>query len=280
MSNDRQVIIALSGRKGAGKNTIGSFIGKYFTFNLWHPEENGYPSIARGLDEGYLGDMQESLLNELIAKATFECSFADSLKEFCINVLGLSYESCYGTDDQKNAPTEYDWATAPYFLRWKFADKDAKKFVAEGLSQDELMDIFHRRLFDLVTGGHANMNYASGKMSGRSIMQIFGTDLIRQTFGNVWAEATVRMIRRQGRPLSIITDNRFPNEVETILKQDRGYVIRLTRSPFGHEDAHPSESALDNYDWNRPKCFVLDNAKMTIEEQNEAVKPIISEIME
>jgi len=252
---DNQIIIAFSGRKGAGKNTIGSFVGEYAYESLMNKPAS--------LDDFF-----------------FECSFADSLKEFCINVLGLPEESCYGTDEQKNAPTNYDWETAPYFLRWKFADEDAKRFVAEGLTQNELMDTYHRRLFEPYKGGHANMTYATGKMSGREIMQMFGTDLIRQTFGNVWAEATIRLIERKGRPLSIITDNRFPNEIETVLKQRHGYVIRLTRSPYGLVDAHPSESALDHYDWNKSKCFILDNADMTIDEQNEAVKPILNQIME
>lgn len=283
MSNT-QVIVALSGRKGAGKNTIGSFIGKYYSLNLWNPKDNGYDQIARGMQEGYLGaDMQDSLLEQLVEKAVFECSFADTLKDFCINVLGLSRENCYGTDEQKNAPTEYVWENAPSFLRWKFGDKAAQAAVAKGLSPDELMEMFFLRR-GWMTGGFnpdpeiPNMSYSSGKMSGREIMQIFGTDLIRQTFGNVWAEATIRMINRAAKPLSIITDNRFPNEIETVLKQPRGYVIRLTRSPFGYADAHPSESALDNYDWKREKCFVLDNAELSIGEQNEAVLPILNEI--
>ncbi len=270
-----QIIVALSGRKGAGKNTIGSFIGQHYTQTYWPSEEYGFPSVLQAIREGLLECQNDAVLKHLTSKAVFECSFADSLKEFCINVLGLSRESCYGTDEQKNAPTDYNWETAPRFLQWKFSDTFAKEMVAAGKTQDQLMDLFHRRLSDSTLG----MTYANGKMSGREIMQIFGTDLIRQTFGNVWAEATVRMITREGKPLSIITDNRFPNEIETILKQPNGYVIRLTRSPFGHEDTHPSESALDHYDWNRPKCFVLDNANMTIEEQNEAVKPVLSEIL-
>ena len=109
-------------------------------------------------------------------------------------------------------------------------------------------------------------------------MQLIGTELIRETFGNVWAKATIRRIKKSGKPLSLITDNRFPNEIEAVLDEPNGYVIRLTRSPFGIDDRHPSESSLDDYDWNRDRCFVLDNAKMSIEEQNEAIVPILKDI--
>ena len=54
------IIIAISGRKGAGKNTLGSFIKKLYC-----------DEYKCNLD------------------SVFECSFADTLKEFCINVLGL-----------------------------------------------------------------------------------------------------------------------------------------------------------------------------------------------
>jgi len=112
-------------------------------------------------------------------------------------------------------------------------------------------------------------------MTGREVMQIFGTECVREIFGNVWADATLRSIKKNGRYLSIITDNRFPNEIEAVLSEPNGYIIRLTRSPFGAEDFHSSESSLDNFNWQRNKCYVLDNSKMTIAQQNEAVLPIL-----
>jgi len=260
-----QTIIALSGRKGAGKNTIATFLGGYYAKRhspVWKQQQGCDPS-----------------------QYVFECSFADKLKEFCIETLGLTHEQCYGTDDEKNAPTEYDWSLAPKFLQWKFGDAFGRKMVAEGKTHDELMVMYFERMgyrqpSRLVEPRPVQPAYMDGKMTGREIMQIVGTDLNRQTFGNIWAAATLRMIKKQGKKLSLITDNRFPNEIQAVLDQPQGYIIRLTRSPFGLEDAHPSESALDGYDWNnRPKCFVLDNAEMTIEEQAEAVKPIFHQIL-
>lgn len=269
-------IIALSGRKGAGKNTIASFIKDWYC----NYSERNYNSLD---DDG-----KEYVRSEL----TYECSFADTLKNFCIETLGLTYEQCYGTDEEKNSPTKYLWENAPKYLRWKFGpDKTAKYLVASGkYNATELMEIFHStktepkgQMFCTKTGQVMNCADANvlktGPMTGRDIMQMFGTDLVRQTFGNVWAESTIRRIDKINKPLSVITDNRFPNEVEEVLKRENSFIIRLTRSPFGTYDIHPSESALDEYDWNKPNCFVLDNSEMTIEEQNVHVTHILEKFI-
>jgi hypothetical protein len=37
-------------------------------------------------------------------------SFADPLKQdICMNILGMTYEQCYGTDDDKNTTTDLTW---------------------------------------------------------------------------------------------------------------------------------------------------------------------------
>lgn len=264
-----QIIVAMSGRKQAGKNTLGQYIRRYYVEQKC--------SVKSVFSSAQLDDH------------TTECSFADNLKEFCIDTLGLPYEACYGTDDEKRAPTQYSWDDVPKFLRWKFADPRAKKLVAQGKSQDLLMDAYYNAQLSQVAQTQgldlpmhlqlAEPLLQKGAMSGRDIMQLFGTDLIRQTFGNVWANATIRRIKKARKPFSVITDNRFPNEVEAVLAEPKGYIIRLTRSPFGTNDVHPSESALDGFDWDRDRCFVLDNAAMTLTEQEQAIKPIIDQVL-
>lgn len=249
----RQVIIAFSGRKCAGKNTIANYVKQCY------------------------GD-------------AFECSFADSLKEFCIDTLGLSREQCYGTDDQKNSLTEYEWENVNDYLRWKFGTREfrialnsqvsneiAGAFIpGKSIADNNLYDYYHRMVYEF---NLEPVGLKHGFITAREVMQIFGTELIRSTFGNVWASATIRRIKKQGKLLSVITDNRFPNETEAVLREPEGHVIRLTRSPFGVEDRHSSESGLDDYDWNRARCHVLDNSKMSIDKQSKAVTPILEEII-
>ncbi len=262
------VIIALSGRKTAGKNTISRYVRDWCSARRCKSYD--YWSVPDELRKGALDEF------------TMECSFADNIKEFCIDTLGLSPQQCYGTDDEKNTPTEYRWENVSSFFQWKFGSREIKyggetRHYRDQTDAKRLHDIYYAIYAPSGTCDPAQ-GCRSGPLSGRDTMQLFGTELIRETFGNVWAKATIRRIKKSGKLLSVITDNRFPNEIEAVLNEPNGYVIRLTRSPFGIDDRHPSESSLDDYDWNRDRCFVLDNADMNIEEQNEAIVPILKDI--
>jgi hypothetical protein len=235
----KQTIIAISGRKGAGKNTLSRFISLYYGYRQCYPNSSFSYGAARDFLES------NDTLHNYVKSNVGEYSFADTLKDFCIETLGLRREQCYGTDEEKNQPTEYLWENTDPILMQKFEKTFGKK---------------------------------KGPMTGREIMQIFGTELIRGTFGNVWAMATIRRIWSDKLPLAIITDNRFPNEVESILRVG-GYVIRLTRSPFGYCDCHASEASLDKYNWDQPNCHVLDNSCLNIDDQNIKIIPIIEKII-
>ena len=86
-----------------------------------------------------------------------------------------------------------------------------------------------------------------------------------------------RGTRNNNWKFTIIADNRFPDEVESVLNQRYGFVIRLTRNPF--DDKHTSETALDDYDWGQHKCFVINNSSMSIEDQKNAIIPIMNDIL-
>lgn len=242
-------IISLSGKKSSGKNTVAKFIRSYFAKNVYKTD---------------------------VDRCTSEFSFADELKEFCINVLGLRKEQCYGNEEDKNTLTNYSWEIAPSFLRWKFDERNTKLILdltlKSKMTSDDLKHYYYRQV-SLESGFHK-----TGLMTAREIMKIFGTDLIRDTFGNIWAESTIRRISRYNFPVSLITDNRFPSEVSTVLREPKGFVIRLTR--YIHtDDIHDSEIALDNFNWDKNRCFVLDNSSMTEEQQNTSLIPIINSII-
>ena len=156
-------------------------------------------------------------------------SFATPLKQFCINVLGLTYEQCYGTDEQKNSLTNIMWEDVPNKPKG-------------------------RKLYKEFTG----------LMTAREVLQHFGTNICRKMVKNCWVDATIRQIQKDAPQLAVITDIRFPNEVDGV-QAIGGKVIRLTRAP--HEDTHESETALDDYSG---FDHVLDNKDMSIPEQNRA----------
>lgn len=59
-------------------------------------------------------------------------NFADVLKQTLMNVFGLTWEQCYGTDDDKNSPTKVLWANMP----------NRPKNIKRPMTARELMEYF------------------------------------------------------------------------------------------------------------------------------------------
>lgn len=173
---------------------------------------SGRKQSAKNLCATQLTEFINEFNKDIVVK---HYSFADALKSICIDILGLEYNQCYGSDEDKNTPTDIVW----------------------------------------------NGN----ELTARQVMQIVGTDIFRSLKPNVWTEATIRKIQKDNPDIAIITDCRFPNEIDAV-HDAKGIVIRLTRSIDASN--HPSESALDkeNYDWNNFD-IILDNKELTKEAQ-------------
>lgn len=258
-------ILAFSGKKQAGKNsaanqlvaieltTLGIVRGKA----IITPQGEILISDLFG-DESYAGildvtkqtkAMRDFRRDTGLDESVRLYSFADSLKQdICIKILGLSWEQCYGTDEQKNSITHLKWENMPGVVSPKFEDKYGNTAYEWNLYPHE-----------------------PGPMTAREVMQFVGTELFRKMYADVWANATINKIK-EGAPLAaIITDCRFPNEVEAV-KGAGGKVMRFTRDPYKGQDQHESEGALDpdKFDWKKFD-WVVDNANMNLLEQMEAV---------
>jgi len=119
-------ILGFSGRKQSGKNTcanliigwemLGLGITSNFKLNengqLWVSDIFGDSENNQGIfDVMNQAPVMKNFLAEHLDPFVKLYSFANLLKRnICMNVLGLSYEQCYGTDEQKNTKTEI---TAP-----------------------------------------------------------------------------------------------------------------------------------------------------------------------
>jgi hypothetical protein len=239
-----QLICCLSGKKRSGKNTAANYIaGKYLQYmraiTQFKIEKNGWLFVKMN---NHWIEIHEGEFNNLFAEKSIKLySFADPLKEFCMDVFGLTWEQCYGTDGQKNSRTNLSWSNMP----------DQKEYDGTTVAE-----------FD-------------PKMTAREVLQYFGTNVIRKMYGNAWVNATIAKIKKDGKRLAIITDARFPNEIEGV-QQNGGLTIRLLRDVAG-KDEHPSETALDGYP-HESYSYIVDNKKHTIEEQNKILDPIIEEM--
>jgi hypothetical protein len=111
------------------------------------------------------------------------------------------------------------------------------------------------------------------QLSARDLMQLIGTDLFRKLNKNVWVNALINKIRKTNHQVVIVSDCRFPNEVESI-KNNNGLVFRLNRNK--HHSNHISESILDSdvYDWNNFDA-IISNEQMTVREQFEKLKKLM-----
>jgi len=182
-------------------------------------------------------------------------SFADALKQkVCKDVLGLTEEQVNGTDEQKNSHTMYRWENIPYEIRQKN----------------------HRGIEHASNGEICNYIKPTGFMTAREIMQIVGTDVFRNYFDDsVWVNATLRTIKNSNARVVLISDVRFPSEVNSLT--NKGYVIRLLRD-ICETDPHASETALDDFNFKSKNCIIFDNKEMNIDQQNKATISIIENI--
>lgn len=191
-------ILSFSGRKQSGKSTSADYITSLI--NEYH-----------------------IMLRENRHELNMSCkiySFADPLKQdICINILGLTYDQCYGSDDDKNTMTDLWW---------------------DGV-----------------------------QLTAREAMEIIGTKIFRALKTNVWADATINKIKKENVDLAIISDCRFPNEVEAV-KNSGGINIRLDLDPFHSNSISENSLDQDVYDWSNFD-IIIKNSKMTIEEKNREI---------
>ena len=230
----KSIIIGFSGKKQSGKDTVCEGFKKWYYDN--------YFALKSSLGV---------------------YSFADVLKkQVCINIMGLSKEQCYGTDEEKNSLTKFKWENLPDDIRY-FDKTEVEKIRVIG-ETDEYENF---------------SNLRKGFMTAREVMQVVGTDIFRNYFDSgIWVDATLRNIFQDKKNITLISDVRFPSEVNAIIKNG-GYIVRLTRN-ICEQDNHPSETALDDYNFvNLERTYIVDNERIGIDKQNQIVIDLIKNII-
>jgi hypothetical protein len=248
-------ILGLSGKKQSGKNTAANqLIVQVLNMIGFDAKLNEHGKIIVVAEDGNVGILDTESRDEHIlsfmAKEVWPYiktySFAMPLKDFCIGILGLTEEQCFGNDEQKNSNTHLLWENMPGVIT---SELPVTTLQSSGL-------IIHD----------------SGPMTARDVLQFFGTNICRKMYNNVWVDALIRQIKSENVNTAIITDVRFPNEVEGI-QAAGGKVIRFTRDPYKGKDVHPSETILDEY---KGFDIIIDNSTLTIEEQSKEVAKVLT----
>ena len=203
-------ILGFAGKKQSGKNTCCNFLQmlKFHEYGVCKNaslNEQGQILVSDLFGEKVSGSDWIPLTEEYVdisqlLESFRPCkiyAFADVLKEFAVDVLGLEYNQVYGTNEEKNSPTHLLWENMP-------------------------------------TGNN------KGPMTGREVLQYFGSDICRKMYENIWFDACVRRIRKDKPELALISDVRFPNEITGIQKEG-GIVFGLPRDIVNGKDTHSSE---------------------------------------
>jgi len=196
-----KLIVAISGKKGSGKNTFANqILAKYY-----NNAQSKYVYTVNRL--GQLGCDGE-IENWHSISDLHQVNFADPIKDFCMDALGLTYKQCHGTDEDKNSYTDLSWDDTP-------------------VSRDNPTEAYGR-----------------GLMTAREVMQYFGTDIMRGWIPDIWVRACIRKIVESEAKIVLVTDCRFPDELAAIQAIPDAKTVRLERNPYN--DQHASETALDN----------------------------------
>lgn len=250
-------IIGFTGRKQSGKNTmcnyvIGESLVKHEVIDKYDIAEDGGLLVPFVMPDGETGmgilDMSSidprflEYANKFLYPFVKLYSFADPLKRLCMDLLGLSYEQCYGTNEDKATKSTILWENMPDYGKIKYALKSKAP---------------------------------KGLMTAREVMQHMGTEIFRKMNTNCWTDYCINRINLDKPEIALVCDCRFPNEADAI-KNAGGKLVRLLRG--NHEDKHESEIALDpeNYDQSNFDV-IIDNREISKPEAFQQLSPKLAE---
>lgn len=197
-----------------------------------------------------------------------ETAFAAPIKRFVNDVFGIPLEDME-TEEGKNKLTPVTWADVDVMI----AEKFGKVYHSQG-SYD------------------VDPEY----LTVREVLQVIGTDLFRERFfGPIWAQAPFsrRYLRdalyqdgphvgREIVPVDVvfITDCRFPNEIEEGRKHDALFVRVVRLDPPVVGDTHLSETALDDYEWDKSEVVeaYTDDGRLDAYAENVLLPKILGRL--
>ena len=264
------MLIGISGKMGSGKNLVCTII-QGLTAAKKHNIEN--PSFE-WIKKYYINSIWE------------QKAFASKLKQTASLLTGIPVEKFEDQEfKNKELPEEWD--------KFAFYRENTRKPLRVYSSKEEA-----NKDIEIFKGGKVEIL----KMTPRLLLQIIGTECIRdKVHPNAWvnglfsdykakwvptgdsvAEEDVSLEKEY--PNWIITDMRFPNELEAV-KSRGGITIRVNRpyttvvggngipATFSQNQFHPSETSLDSATFD----FVISNDK-DIEHLINEVRKILEKL--
>ena len=181
-------ILGFAGKKQSGKNTACNYIIALKLTELGVSKNtrlspNGSIEVRDIFGEAKDGQEwfefneknlnTSKLFNDGVGQYVRIYGLADTLKDMCIDVFGLTHNQAYGRDKDKNSETDILWGDLPT----------------------------------------PNSNSKTKKMTAREVLQYIGTDIFRAVDSDVWIKSLLRKIKRDSPEVALICDIRFKNEI-------------------------------------------------------------------
>ena len=115
----------------------------------------------------------------------------------------------------------------------------------------------------------------------RTLLQIYGTDIVKNRFDNkYWIKSLSNRINNSENDVIIITDVRFPDEIDDIssfLKDSYTIPVRIERDIDRNsvEHTHISETSLDDYQYWE---YIIDN-NGSLDDFKDSAKLLVNDIL-
>jgi hypothetical protein len=262
------MIIGISGRIGAGKDVVGNMI-QYLTWLGPAPSD----------DMPCWEEWQEMVDPK---SSGWEIKkYAYKLKQIVSILTGATMEQLESQEfkSKEMSPEWWYWK-----LSWTRSD-DGPGFTTFRNREDAISFIemnYEDSVEDVLDSKSNKLEFI--KPTYRRFLQEMGTDIIRdRVHRDAWVNAlfsdyhdadyrgiTAGEYSDPVAPKWIITDVRFPNELEAI-RERGGIILRINRESSSSEKLHISETLLDNHHFD----YVIDNDD-TIEELLDKVYSFLS----
>jgi len=246
-------IIAISGKKNAGKSTVAKFLllrqlKRHESIHDFSISEDGEATVVtyeptnnqlitgvvdfNRIDEEFLLE----LFNNVWPLGRIS-SNAEELKRFLVGTMEVQPKLVYGSKEEKLGPTQYTWRQMPI--------PPGKRSVPR--PELSTLDDF---------------------LSGREIMQYFG-QLFREMDPDFHTKKVMTVLTLIQPKQAYIDDLRYKTELDFYAKENAKF-IRLTRGDGG--DSHESEVDLKDSDFEgREDSVVIDNAELTVKDTLDLV---------
>lgn len=257
------MIIGINGKIGSGKDTVGKII-QYLTLGDEFAKTNG-DIIADLEHDGYCA-----------SKSKFQIKkFAGKLKQIASLLTSVPVEKFEDQEFKKQEMPEEWWYKNVYDAGWD------KKWTKETINYPT----------------HTSIESHIVKTTYRQFLQNLGTEAMRDGLHtNVWVNAlfadykeeSTNVLKHEGYHLEdvypnwIITDMRFPNEMEAVVAKG-GITIRVT-SPFirfSDGSYRAKSKMMGDFDNEHPSETSLDKAKFDYEIINDGtIEDLIEKVRE